>query len=357
MLLNYFRKNNTGKQKTLEPQNIVFNDVNLQVTIGQWLGQLSNTKVSNSIGVKVYTHLNAEELRKRTQIPKEKFNEINKTFRKLLTIAGIDGNEICVLDDYDEKKFSFNCHLEKANKDAKISLRWGDFLNFLPEFIIEYDNKKKVYEYIKSCDDDSYKFELQTYTTTITENGNTYYRFYCAYFAPITVENENYKLELYVHNDEKIDLDFINNYTFKLNNEEKIKEYLLGLKFPAKIDEVYKTIYDISLNSIKKYPKFSIKVTKKIDENNSKITDEIVLNHGKLENFIITRNGKTISIDKNNCWQYESDKMYANENEKGNMNFGTKEMSKEEISNLNINEQIKLINNDIEKVKKLSKTF
>ena len=348
-----FKKKNT----VLKPQNIVFNDVNLEVTVGQWLGLLSNTKVNNEGSIQIYTHLSAEELRNKTNISNEKFNEINRTFRELLTKVGIDSNEICILDKFDKENFSFNCHLKNENKDAKISLRWGDFIDFLPEFVIELDNRKKVYEYSEPYEDRDYKFQLQCEDDKNVENENSYHRFYSPYSVPITITNDNYKFELNVANEEDLNVDLISRYVFELNNEEKLKEYLLGLSLPIKIDEVYKKICEISLDSIEKYPAFSIKVTQKIDKENSKVTDKIVLKYGKLEEFKITRNGKTIYIDKNNCWRYDNNKIYASENENGDINFEAKGMSKEEILKLNIDEQIKLIDDDIEQVKKLSKTL
>lgn len=86
-------------------------------------------------------------------------------------------------------------------------------------------------------------------------------------------------------------------YTFRMKNEEQLQQYLLGLSFPLKIDEVYKKIVEISIDSINEYPNFNLKVERKLDEKKQKTTGRISLNYGQLKIFTMTIEGKTISID------------------------------------------------------------
>ena len=360
-------KDNSIKKDNVS--NIRFDDEDLKIVIGKWLEILDQIKNFNVF----------KELKGRIRVSKSNSKEIDETFRKLLTIAGIDQNEKCILNNFDKRKLTFNCHLENSDEDAKISLKWGSFVDFSPEFNIKYKNKQKIFEYSRLHKVNSFNFKLMSEEET--KNNNTYTRYYSPYFVTISLENEKYELELRVSNVENLDISKIKNYTFELINEPELKEYLLNLEFPIKINELYKKIDDILLYSISKYPNFSLTVCQKMNNNKYRVTDKVVLNHGKLKEFTMTKDekvsdtykiyskdyigkyrikydGKTISISDNNSWKYDSDKISAYKNPDGKMGFSVKEMTKESMENLKtILEEMDSINNEVEKVKKISKTL
>ena len=142
----------------------------------------------------------------------------------------------------------------------------------------------------------------------------------------------------------------------------KIKEYLLSLKFPIGIDKLYKDIISfLEPNKIAIYPTFKLTINKKNDIDYLKVSDEIVLKNGKLEKFIITRNEMDkITIDnKNEYWKYESDNLTVSKDKNNILNYQFKDhVSIFEIDYLNsIKGNLKIINDEIEKVKKISKTL
>ena len=293
----------------------------------------------------------------------------------------IDYKKFFVFDNFDENNMTFDCHIKEYNEEDKFILNQEDLLTNLSEFVIENKNRKRIYEYLTFDKANHFKFKLKKEIQTNENKKNTYNRYYCPFFIPITLENENFKIDLYVSNEENINISSLENYIFKLNNEEELKNYLLNLNFPIAIDEVYKKISSILDNTISKYPKFDIKISKKINDKDYKTTDEIDLRYGKLENFTMTKDGKvsdtykvyskdyigkyrikydgkTISVSNNNSWKYDSSKISAYKNPDGKMGFSVKEMTKEEIENLKtLSEEMDSINDEVDKIKKLSKTL
>ena len=88
---------------------------------------------------------------------------------------------------------------------------------------------------------------------------------------------------------------------YSLNNEEQLKEYLMGLSFPVDICEVYKRIGEITKENPKQYPKFTLRIRCK-----DKIAGELILNRGVLQKAIVSRDGKKITVDKKSDWSYEN---------------------------------------------------
>lgn len=88
---------------------------------------------------------------------------------------------------------------------------------------------------------------------------------------------------------------------YELNNEDKLINYLVSLKFPILIDEVYKKICEISLgNDVSEYDFIHIYALKE-----GKQTDFIEISRGEWQRFGRTQNGKTIVIHQNGYWSYK----------------------------------------------------
>lgn len=321
-------------QEEIDVPKVVFEDLELQVTVGQWLGLLSSQQGFGTEVFAIYTHLSAEELMQRMDIPTEKLNEINTKFGLLLKSAGIDTDEICTIDQYDKKDFSFNCHFNNADRDSRISLRWGDMIDFGPEFTIAVPNVTKTYDYCREYKDKPARLNLQHYTISNPENGNSCFKFLSPYNTNFRLENGDYTFSMEISRPESIEHDVFSDYVFSLKNEEQLEQYLLGLSFPLNIDEVYKKICEISIDSVSEYPKFNIKVEKKVDEKKSKTTDMVSLSHGKLRRFIITKNGRTIEIDGDGNWSYDSPKLAISQSEENGINYSLNSIPTAEIASM-----------------------
>ena len=198
--------------------------------------------------------------------------------------------------------------------------------------------------------------ELQSYTIKNSENGNSCYRYLSPYKAYFTLENGEYCFLIEIDRPKSIKVDVFSNYVFRLKNEEQLQQYLLGLTFPLKIDEVYNKICEISTNCVEEYPNFEIRVERKIDKKNNKKTDLISLKHGRFNQFIITKNGITISIDNNGNWSYDSQKFIISQNNNGNINYSLNSTSSDELFNVATPfEHYNEVSQEVEKVRKLTK--
>ena len=345
--------------ETFEIPKVIFEDLELQVTIGQWLGILSSRQGFGTEGITFYTHLSAEELMKKTNISAKDLDNISKKFGELFKMAGVDNSETCVLSQYDKEKFTFNCHFNNAGDSANISMRWGDPIENMPELKIDYHNNSKTYYFNESYENKPMKLSLEHYTLTNPENGNEVYRYLSKYRSSITLRNEDYQLTIENEKPINIEFDIFNDrdYVYKLRNEEELKQYLLGLSFPITIDEVYKKICELSLENVSEYPMLSIKVEKNINST-SLTTDLIYMNNGQLTKFVITRNGRTISLDNKDNWSFKTSEVTVSQNNEGIVNYSLHSIPKDMLDGvIKPSDLMKTVNQEVENVKTLSKTL
>lgn len=346
------------EKEILDVPKVVFEDLELQITVGQWLGVLSSQQSFGNSGLTIYTHLSAEELMKKVNIPAEKFEEIVTKFGLLLKLVGVDNAETCTLDQFDKDNFSFNCHFNNRSDDAKISLRWGCMMDSSPAFNIDCLTENRTYNYYEEYQDEPTRIKLQHYTIKNPENGNSCYRYLSPYRIYFTVTNGEYSFSIEIERPESIKVDFFSDYVFRLENEEQLQQYLLGLTFPLEINEVYKRICEISTSSVNDYPCFKIEVKRKLDEENNKTTDMVSLNHGQLKTFIITKGGRTITIDSDGNWSFDSPKLIISQSDKGNINYSLNSIPSDELLTApSPFEQYSEVSQEVEQVRKLTKTM
>ena len=329
------------KKEILDVPKVIFKDSELQFTIGQWLGILSSQKNWVNSHFAIYKYLKAK-----------KFREIEKKFGLLLKMTGIENTETCILSQFNKNNFSFNCHFNNSDNDANISLRWGDMIDFNSELIINYQNECKTYDYWTEYGENTTRLKLQDYTIKNPENENSCYRYLSTYKIYFTLTNGKYSFLIEIERPESIKADIFGDYdyVFRLENEDQLQQYLLGLTFPLEIDEVYKKICEISTNSVDKYPNFKIEIKRKIDKKKDKTTDMIYLEHGQLKKFIITKNGKTIEFDESVNLSYNSHNLYVNQDHKDATNNSLNSISGDELTSFELRQEI-------EQVKKLAKNM
>ena len=345
------------EKEALDVPKVVIEDLELKVTIGQWLGLLYSQKGFGKSGFMLYTHLSAEELMKKVNIPDEKMQEIVTKFGFLLKLAGIENAETCTLDQFDKDNYSFNCHFSNSDDDAKITLRWAEIIDLGMEITINYQNESKTYDYYwLESEEKQTRLELQRYTIKNPENENSCYRYLSPHNVYFLLSNGEYSFSLEIERPKNIEFDVSSNNKFRLENEEQLQQYLLGLTFPLEINEVFKKVCEISTNSIEEYPIFKIEVKRKSDEKNDKTTDIVFLNHGQLKKFAITKGGKTISINNDGSWSYDSEKLIVSQSDKGNINYSLNSLPSDELLNVsNPFEQYSEVSQEVEQVRKLTK--
>lgn len=293
----------------LDVPKVIFKNIILEVTIGQWLGIFSSLVGRGNSEFKIYTHLAAEELMEFLSPSSKDLDIVALKFGALLKSIGVDSSETCVLGDFDKDKFTFKCHFDNSGEDVSMKASWGDGIDFGPELTIESEKESKTYDYISEYKERPASLHLQHSTIKNTENDSSCYRFMSPYSLSLSLNNGSHSLELnisrpnYNVDDPRRDEDFV------LKNEDKLTQYLLGLTFPINIGEVYKDICKLSIDSVRSFPKFKLTVKEKNDKDKEKVTDMVSLSYGSLDKFIITKDGRTIGLDGDGNWSYGLDNL------------------------------------------------
>lgn len=84
----------------------------------------------------------------------------------------------------------------------------------------------------------------------------------------------------------------------------------------------------------------------------------VSLNHGQLKKFIITKGGRTITIDSDGNWSYNSPKLIVSQNDKGDIDYRLNSISSDEMLNaVNPYDQYNEVNQEVEQIRLLSKTI
>lgn len=348
--------NSSGVKIDFDGPKVIFDDLKLKITIGQWLGLLPPQKEEKEGAVSIITHLDAEELMKATDIPKSKLDEIDKRFGYLLKLAGIDPKETCTLNQYNKDAFSFNCVLQNCQSNAKISLKWSSFMDSGPKLIIDYKGERRTYEYWTWIEPDKeiINLGLEHYTKINEANDNSYFRYLSKYGVSISLQNEDYHFSISFDRPRgKTD-----NKPYTLDKENKLQEFLLGLSFPFDICEVYKKICeicDITTDLLTTIPSFSLKVERKLNEKQEVVTDKIDFYYGQLKCFVLTRNGKTITIDRDGNWTYISQGLTINQSNNGSISYSISLPSIADLAKVpSPLEQYNTVQEEVEGIKKLT---
>ena len=158
--------------------------------------------------------------------------------------------------------FDLNIHLDESDIDYKLNLKMGDLLDWPDEFTIIDSDKDIKLSYYQS---DTFTNDPKIIKKSeVYKNGkNVYGRLYTGSYINIRVNNGTYFL--------KIDFDTNARYDdwYRLPNENKIREYLANLSFPANIDEVFNTVYklaELDKGYIADYPYLDMSISEYLDD-------------------------------------------------------------------------------------------
>ena len=144
----------------------------------------------------------------------------------------------------------------------------GGFFGGSTELIIEHDNRIKKFYYYSSYKNREEHIECTHYRIKNPKNNNIFLRYVSEYGTDIALSSDNYELFIYIEAPEN--KEGLNNKKFEINNIEALEQYLLGLKFPIAIDEVFSKVCELSLDSTGQYPKVTFEVTKKNKDNSAR---------------------------------------------------------------------------------------
>ena len=347
--MNFMQKKKESSERDLP--KVVFGDITLVAKIGLWSEVLFSKYAKKITNTNYYDYLCGSADIKKISIPKELLEEIGKEFGSILKRASVDKDEICTLTNLDEKNFSFNCHLERANKDAKITLRWGDPIDEPAHFTYEDQDISSTYEYFYFRGERPSELTLTSYT--INDGEKAFNRKLFSHIAYFIVADDKHNLSITIR---KPATNGYSSEKYRLNNEDELQEYLLNVALPVDIDELYKRIRDISLGDISEYPEIHI-IAKDITNGEDKITDEIVLVGGDLYVHTNTKNGRTITIDGNGNWTFSNSKVLIEKSNDGKVSYTLNMDSYDElVSNLARNQFVQA-SEEVQDVKQYTKSI
>lgn len=350
--MSFLSKKKEKVEKPLQPK-VVFKDESLEARVGLWSEVLFSNKAKEITNINYYDYLRRLDICRRVPIPKPLLNEIESEFSSMLAKAGVDKSETCILDNLDIDTFSFNCHLKNADRDAKISLTWGDPIEEPAHFTFEDQDTAATYDHFYFRDGRESELNLRSYT--INNGERAFKRELWGHAAYFTIASGDYILTITVKTPDSIGYCFD---MYRLNNESQLQEYLSNISLPTDISELYKQVRDISLGDVSDYPEISFQV-KKIgnDDKEDILTDCIILRDGKIQTFTRTVDGRTVTIDKKGNWTFKSPKLSIEQDKDGKINYSLNMDSYDElVANLS-NNQFPQVNSEVSEVKELTKNM
>jgi len=264
----------------------------------------------------------------------EKRNEtINKNINGVEYLRDIRSDNLYINIKWpNDIEFSLICHGEFDLKfDVELELQ-NYLLNITPSIPV-FKIYEKIYEIVFK-DDNIFKsidfgfksnkktlsslryypnginntmFPKETFEIEDIDRKIAYYRYLHVYYdlyedekirtVKINVVSGDYSFDLIVE-------PFVYNVSLhpvKLDNEIEIRDYLLSIEFPIKIEDVYKKVVDISLGDVSKYKLIELNLKYKNDS-----IEKLVLNEGNLKCYRIIRDGKVIEVDDKDTFIYKS---------------------------------------------------
>lgn len=326
---------------------IKFESLETKIDIGRWLawiGLIKDKKLLKKFKIKAYHQIEIAEILTKLNIYTQVLDDITNHFSKILNQIGI--NEPCTIKPYEDYYQNFICHLEKTNEDILIKLTMGGFFDGHTVLRTKKENITKEYKPIVNRETNEIKLKLYQYTINNQEKHNNYTHYIYSESLLFEVENKDNNLSLNIDFNKNIDPDN------ELPNKDKLEEYFLNLTLPKEIDTLYKEITNILGEDVSKYYIFELSLLKKGYTNEN----SILLKNGKLENFIITKNNKTIEIDNQDNWSYETTDITATKKDT-NISCSINSKSIKELENQNILEHLNVITTEIENTKKLTRTL
>lgn len=268
------------KKWKLEIPEIVIEDKDLEIEIGNWLGLLSSQRGYQILNNKI-----------EIIIPFDTSYKIKEQFGIILNLMGIQNNEICRLKKLDDRNTSFECYFQKTNLNTIITLKKG-IEKYGKRMIIECQNIKKVYHYFSQKDFSPMSLVLEKSSIQNIENGNYYEHHFIKNQHYFIVQNNEYQLVIQFSKKEEESIKYF-------NNEKKLEQYLLNLSFPIHIKYIYKAIYHLLSEAIEQSQNLELKIESKKDNQ----VDSITLTQNEV---ILIINNKKISLESYDKWTYES---------------------------------------------------
>lgn len=226
-------------------------------------------------------------------------NDMNVgTFNEILRDIGFKNDDCVYLYGVDNMEIHYSVNNEKLNENNVISLSYGNIGRTNSEIIIIDGSGKRTYGIGELSDNNIF---LKSYEYLL-DSGMICKKSIDGDKVLFTISNNDYELML------EIVLNLENGYflsDLEMLNSKRLEEYMINLKFPVIIEDVYKKINEILEIDQSMFRLFNLVVTKKVNRMKTDIVlDEILIRDGMFERIIKSYEYGTINLDRNGNWSY-----------------------------------------------------
>ena len=224
-----------------------------------------------------------------------------KSFRQVLLDIGFSESDVVYIYNKNNKplEYYYSVNDRKINTSDYIKINYDWVMAFGSMIDIYNGSEFKRYEFIdNNFDSDKNSFMLSLEQKRISFD-KYYERDYYSDVANFVVKDREYKFIFCLGNLTSKD----NVNSLKLNNEDKLCEYLCSLSFPVDVIDVYKNIVSICDIDVRWYDLFEVKsIPNKVGAKE----DVFILHRGEFSEIKITKDGKRICLNCNDVWEYEN---------------------------------------------------
>jgi hypothetical protein len=366
--ISFFKKRNINKnfveqvgQYDQDCPQVIIKNIELIVSLGQWMGALPDAVKTGGNGMFVITQIDADELMKKKKITDKDLSYIVGRFSNILRMAGFGKDNICTLDRFEPDDLSFICTFDNTGESSNMKIRFGTWLDDGPALFIDYDNIHSVYEFWHEDKHHPDRLYLQYVTKDLDKNGNKKFYHYVSEFRYIAaVYDKDSRLDIEIQYPESLEYGFTDN---PYVDREKFEELLSSINFTEDIESIVSKIPEMLMLDTEKYPIISV-VIKKLGIDNGKdlITDEATFKNGQFTKLIITKNDKKIVVDNFDTWSYATDVAFVDQiatpDQKKTISYGYREVPIDDVDNL-VSPQLLVseAKGYVEEVKKLGKVM
>jgi hypothetical protein len=305
------KKNNCNLEELVGQYNedcpvVKIKNVELTVSLGQWMGALPDAVKTGGNGTFVITQIDSNELLKRKRISEKELSNVVQRFSNILRMAGFGKGNTCILDRFEPDDLSFRCTFENTGETSEMRVRFGSWLDDGPALFIDYDNIHSVYEFWHEDKHQPDRLYLQSLTKDLDLDGNKKFYHYVSEFRYIaSIYNKEKRLDVEIQYPESLEYGFTENPYI---DREKIEEFISSITLSEDIESIVSRIPEALTLDAKEYPTIAV-VIKKLGNDRLKdiVTDEATFKDGEFTKLTITRKGKKVTLDNFDTWSYTTD--------------------------------------------------
>ena len=215
-------------------------------------------------------------------------NYFNGLVDEVLIDLGFNNGDTIYLYEYSTQLFQFHYSVneDKLNINNSIKVNIND-----NQIVVNNDDMERCYSFLL----DNNEVSLIHYNKKLSDNASCFRSFINSGLL-FEINNGDYSigLEIYLNCNDNLD------------KGNMLEDYLVNLKFPIVIEDLYKKICEILNVNADGYNYFNLVVSKsnKIDDE-KEVMDSITLYDGKLYKFVKTACGRRISVDREGNWSYD----------------------------------------------------